>query len=46
MSRIASIITLLIAALAVQACGNKGPLYLPSAQCAATPDNNQPSARK
>lgn len=46
MSRILFPVMLLIAALALQACGNKGPLYLPSAQSAATPENNQQPARK
>lgn len=46
MPRILPLIALLLAVLLLQACGNKGALYLPSAQSAATPDNNQPPARK
>ena len=38
--------SLLIIALALQGCGNKGPLYLPSAQSAATPENNQQPSKK
>lgn len=45
MPRILSLFILLVAAMLVQACGNKGALYLP-AQSAATPDINQPPAKK
>ena len=34
MPRIASLLSLLAIVIALQACGNKGPLYLPSAQSA------------
>jgi predicted small lipoprotein YifL len=40
------ILSLLILAVALQGCGNKGPLYLPSGQSAAPPENNQSSGRK
>lgn len=40
------ILSVLIIALVLQGCGNKGPLYLPSAQSAATPENNQSPAKK
>ncbi len=38
--------SLLIFTLALQGCGNKGPLYLPSAKSAAPPENNQQPAKK
>ena len=46
MPRIVPLVSLLVVVLALQACGNKGSLYLPSAQSAAAPENNQPPAKK
>ena len=47
MPRILSLLfSLLGIAMVLQGCGNKGPLYLPSAQSAATPENNQSPAKK
>lgn len=46
MPRIVSLVSLLAIILALQGCGNKGPLYLPSGQSAAAPENNQPPAKK
>ena len=47
MPRIISLLlSLSVVALALQGCGNKGPLYQPSAQSAAAPENNQSPAKK
>ena len=40
------IVTLLLIAIALQGCGNKGPLFLPPDQSASPPANNQPPERR
>jgi predicted small lipoprotein YifL len=45
MFRASAVVTALLLALALQACGTKGPLYLPPPGTTAPADNKQPGAR-